>query len=154
MYSVANRQRNMGQGYVGQVTVQPSYVPFIISSNQYEKAQLEKKRRSNIQADGTEKRRKPVRYNSTNVLSGLLVCDECGSNYRRITRLDGHIVWRCANRVEHGKTICKHSPTIDESDVLKMLQQRFGDLTMSNLGYARQRIGSIRISAGHSIRID
>lgn len=51
------------------------------------------------------------------VLSGLLICSECGSPYRRITRntKDGEeIVWRCANRVEHWKEICQHSPTISD----------------------------------------
>nr|WP_279287533.1 zinc ribbon domain-containing protein [Flintibacter hominis] len=38
-------------------------------------------------------------------MSGLLVCAECGHNYRRITRPSGEIVWRCASRVEHGKKV-------------------------------------------------
>ncbi len=49
--------------------------------------------------------------------SGLLICGECGCNYRRITRSSGEIVWRCANRVEHGKLYCQESPTISEQKV-------------------------------------
>lgn len=55
-----------------------------------------------------------------------MACTECGANYRRITRPSGEIVWRCANRVEHGKRICKHSPSISEvqlkEDICKLLE--------------------------------
>ena len=27
------------------------------------------------------------------------------------------VVWRCQNRLEHGRKICKHSPTLDEGDI-------------------------------------
>jgi hypothetical protein len=36
---------------------------------------------------------------SERICSGLLICAECGANYRRITRDSGEVVWRCANRV-------------------------------------------------------
>ena len=74
--------------------------------------QGEKCIRSNLDEDTNQ--RKATRYNSQSVLSGLLVCGECGRNYRRITRPSGEVVWRCANRVEHGKHFCKHSPSIPE----------------------------------------
>lgn len=35
--------------------------------------------------------------------------------------MDGEVVWRCANRVEHGKEICKHSPTLSETAVKNFL---------------------------------
>ena len=43
-------------------------------------------------------------------LGGLLVCGECGSPYRRVTympRGNKRYVWRCINRLEHGKKVCK-----------------------------------------------
>lgn len=60
-------------------------------------------------------------HNSGNVLSGLLICEECGSPCRRITRVGGEIVWRCANRVEHGKAYCKNSVTVTDAAVKKFL---------------------------------
>lgn len=90
------------------------YVPYAIPMELFVAAQFEKDSRTNIQTnnDGSTKR-KTTRYSSQNVLSGLLVCAECGSNYRRITRSSGEVVWRCANRVENGrKSVCKHSLTI------------------------------------------
>mgnify|MGYP002237251699 CR=1 FL=1 len=52
------------------------------------------------------------------VLSELLVCGECGSPYRRVIWTQKgvkRVVWRCQNRLEHGRKICKQSPTLDEA---------------------------------------
>ena len=73
--------------------------------------QTEKKARSNR---GFQQ---AVLYRPKHILSGILVCNECGNNYRRITRASGEVTWRCANRVEHGKELCKESPTLKERDV-------------------------------------
>ena len=100
------------------------YIGYIVSFEDFFLVQGEKGKRSNVD-DYTDKR-KAARYSSQNVLSGLLVCSECGANYRRITRPSGEIVWRCANRVEHGKRICKHSPSISEvqlkEDICELLK--------------------------------
>ena len=91
------------------------YIGSIVSFDEFFMAQGEKDRRSNIDEDTNQ--RKATRYNSQSVLSGLLVCGECGRNYRRITRPSGEVVWRCANRVEHGKRLCKHAPSIPEQQI-------------------------------------
>lgn len=91
-----------------------TYRKGIITAEQFAQVQLEKQRRSNQMQTEAGLVRKPTRYHSQNVLSGLFVCGECGRSYRRITKHDGSIVWRCANRVEHGKEICKHSATLTE----------------------------------------
>lgn len=100
------------------------YIGSIISFDEFFIAQGEKGKRSNV--DEETNQRKAVRYNSQSVLSGLLTCAECGRNYRRITRPSGEVVWRCANRVEHGKQFCKHSPSIPE--------QQIKDSICTNLG--------------------
>ena len=56
------------------------YVPHIISEDQFWEAQIEKERRTNLDHD--KRTRKTARYNSHNVLSGLLICGECGRNGR------------------------------------------------------------------------
>ena len=95
------------------------YAGYIIDFRSFFKVQGEKGKRSNIDEDTGK--RKATRYSSQNVLSGLLVCAECGANYRRITRPSGEIVWRCANRVEHGKRTCKHSRSISEESIKQEL---------------------------------
>lgn len=91
------------------------YIGYIVSFEDYFAVQVNKGNRSNIDEDTNQ--RKATRYSSQNVLSGLLVCTECGANYRRITRSSGEVVWRCANKVEHGKQICKKAPSISEDTI-------------------------------------
>ena len=100
------------------------YIGYIVSFDDFFLAQGEKSRRSNIDEDTHQ--RKATRYNSQSVLSGLLVCAECGHNYRRITRPSGEIVWRCTNRVEHGKKSYQHSPSISEDRIKSVLCEKLG----------------------------
>lgn len=103
------------QAVISDLLSNQRYIGSIISFDEFFMAQGEKGKRSNIDEDTNQ--RKATRYNSQSVLSGLLVCGECGRNYRRITRPSDEIVWRCANRVEHGKRFCKHSPSIPEQRI-------------------------------------
>lgn len=105
------------------------YIGHIVSFDDFFLTQGEKGRRSNIDEDTNK--RKVTRYNSQSVLSGLLVCAECGHNYWRITRPSGEIVWRCANRVEHGKKFCKHSLSIAEECVKEHICAKLEKLDMS-----------------------
>lgn len=111
-----------GRAAIDKLLSNSKYVPYIISLEQYTAVQFEKAERSNqeVNNDGTTKR-KATRYHSLNGLGGLLVCAECGASYRRITHSSGEVVWRCANRVEHGKAICHNSPTIPEQKVIELL---------------------------------
>lgn len=62
------------------------------------------------------------KYSSKHALTGLLICGECGTPYRRVVWTQKGMkrpVWRCVNRIDHGRTYCKRSPTLDE----KPLQQ-------------------------------
>lgn len=103
------------QAVINDLLSNQRYIGSIISFDEFFMAQGEKGKRSNLDEDTNQ--RKVTRYNSQSVLSGLLVCEECGRNYRRITRSSGEVVWRCANRVEHGKRFCKHSPSIPEQQI-------------------------------------
>lgn len=103
------------QAVISNLLSNQRYIGSIISFDEFFMAQGEKGKRSNIDEDTNQ--RKATRYNSQSVLSGLLVCGECGHSYRRITRPSGDVVWRCANRVEHGKRFCKHSPSIPEQQI-------------------------------------
>ena len=104
------------QAVISGVLSNTKYIDAVIPFDEYFAVQFEKGKRS-LNDEYTGKR-KAVRYSSQSVLSGLLVCEECGCSYRRITRPSGEVVWRCANRVEHGKQFCKSSPTITEQEVI------------------------------------
>ncbi len=104
------------QAVISGILSNSKYIDAVIPFDDFFAVQFEKGKRS-LNDEYTGKR-KATRYSSQNVLSGLLVCEECGCNYRRITRPSGEVVWRCANRVEHGKQFCKSSPTITEQEVI------------------------------------
>lgn len=100
------------------------YVPHIISEEKYYEAQFEKDCRSNMNDNKT---RKTVRYNSQNVLSGLLICEDCGRNFRRITRPSGEVVWRCADKVENGKRAsCSNAVTVSGKEIKAFICEQLG----------------------------
>ncbi len=133
------------------------YIGYIISFEDYFAVQVAKGDRSNIDEDTNQ--RKATRYSSQNVLSGLLVCAECGANYRRITRPSGEVVWRCANKVEHGKKICKNAPSISEDTLKKhfCIALNIAELDEANIKSSIERIliqhdGGVEIDYKHEMR--
>jgi hypothetical protein len=128
----------------------------MISFEDYFAVQVYKGNRSNIDEDTNQ--RKTTRYSSQNVLSGLLVCAECGANYRRITRPSGEVIWRCANKVQHGKKICKNAPSISEDKVKEHLRTTLNmakfDEEIIRSSIARiliQHDGSLKIEYRHEV---
>ncbi len=88
----------------------------IIDRTTFNRVQTEIARRTSL--------RKPMavdekgKYSGKYSLTGLVICCECGTAYRRITWNDkngGKVpVWRCVNRLKNGKKFCKCSPTVYE----------------------------------------
>ncbi len=130
------------------------YMPYAIPMELFVAVQFEKNSRSNTQVNSEGSlQRKATRYNSQNVLSGLLVCAECGSNYRRITRSNGEIVWRCADRVEKGiRSICKDSPTILDISMKALICTKLG-LTEFDEQTVKEKVSQISIGSNNQIDI-
>lgn len=126
------------------------YVPHIISIEKFLEVQMEKANRSSINYDTGK--RNATRYNSQNVLSGILVCAECGANYRRITPASGEVVWRCANRVENGKKICKYSPTLSEAEVKNFLCKAL-NVDKYDSKAVRESIEAILVNSGAQLTV-
>ena len=112
--------------------------------------QGEKGKRSHVDEDTGK--RKAARYSSQNVLSGLLVCAECGANYRRINRSTG-AVWRYANRVEHGKRICKCSPSIMEVELKEELCRQLEMTAFDELKVA-EMVDTVFIQEDETLKIE
>lgn len=94
--------------------------PAIIDRETFQKVQEEIARRSSIRKTSSKTKTELGKYCGKYVLSELLVCGECGSPYRRVIwtqKGEKRVVWRCQNRLEHGKKLCKRSPTWDERDI-------------------------------------
>ncbi len=130
------------------------YVPYAVPMELFVAVQFERDSRSNTQVNSEGSlQRKATRYNSQNVLSGLLVCAECGSNYRRITRSNGEIVWRCADRVEKGiRSICKDSPTIIDISIKALICTELG-LTEFDEQTVKKKVSQISIGSNNQIDI-
>ena len=127
------------------------YIGYIVSFDDFFLAQGEKSKRSSIDEDTHQ--RKAAQYNSQSVLSGLLVCAECSHNYRRITRPSGEIVWRCASRVEHGKKLCKHSPSISEDRIKDVLCEKLG-LSTFDRDEVKNKVNVILVQTDGSLQIE
>lgn len=99
--------------------------PAIISHEMFDLVQKELERRG--EAVGAIKSTAPKQtksYSSKHALTGILVCGECNTPYRRcVWHVNDKIraVWRCRNRLDHGKKYCKHSPTLDEGPLQQAL---------------------------------
>lgn len=94
--------------------------PAIIDRATFQKVQEEIVRRTSIRKTSSRTKTELGKFSGKYVLADLLVCSECGSPYRRVLWMPGGVkryVWRCINRLEHGKRICKCSPTLEEPDL-------------------------------------
>jgi len=133
--------KNTGQ--LPKVLIQNNHEP-IISRDIYDAAQEETARRR--AAAASTKKSTPTglgKYSAKHALTGLLVCGECGTPYRRVVwtqKEQKRPVWRCVNRLDYGRRVCKHSPTLDEkplqqailaavNSVMSRKDQLIGDLT-------------------------
>lgn len=89
----------------------------IIDRDTYNLAKQEMARRSSMCKKSSKTKTDQGKYSSLYALTDILICGECGSQYRRVTWTShGHklIVWRCIKRLEHGSKYCKCSPSINE----------------------------------------
>lgn len=109
-------QTKKNNGELAKYYVRNCHAP-IIDRATFQKVQEEIARRSSLRKISSRTRTELGKYSSKYAFSELLSCAECGSPYRRVTwmpRGEKRYVWRCINRLEHGKKVCKHSPTMEE----------------------------------------
>lgn len=87
----------------------------IIPREIWDKVQVVIAKRNNIKSATDVNMIKKGKYSSKYALTGLVICGDCGSPYRRTTWTASkkRIVWRCVNRLTNSGA-CKNSPTIDE----------------------------------------
>lgn len=90
----------------------------IIDRDTFNLTQQELARRASKRKKSDRTKTEQGKYSSKYALTEIMVCDECGSAYKRSV-WDVHgkrkqPVWRCISRMEHGKRYCKKSPTLHE----------------------------------------
>ena len=107
--------RNTGE--LPMYLIKNHHIP-IIEPEVFDKVQYELKRRYNKTIRVNENL--ATRYSSKYALTDIVVCDECGAKYKRVTWTslgEKRVVCRCKSRRAYGKKLCKNSPTIDETDL-------------------------------------
>ena len=87
------------------------------------------------------------KYSGKYALTERLICGECKTPYRRCTwtvKGKKKIVWRCINRLDHGKKYCHNSPTIEEGVLHEAIMeaiQRAAQQNMDTLQTLKAHIG-------------
>jgi len=115
---VLTKKSRKNTGQYPQYYVQNNH-PAIIGREIFDKVQIEIARRGSMRRKIPSRtaRTEQSKYSGKYALTEILVCGECGTPYRRVTwthQGSKRIVWRCVNRLEHGKRYCKRSITLDE----------------------------------------
>ena len=104
--------------------------PAIIDRQTFQKVQEEIARRASLRKISPKSKTELAKYSGKYAFSQILVCGECGSQYRRtvwVKNGENHPVWRCINRLYHGKRICKCSPTLDEDKLQRIVADAMGE---------------------------
>lgn len=117
-------------GYLPKYLVQNCH-PAIIDRPTYNAVQEELARRTNKKKISNTGLTEQGKFSGKFALSEILICEECGTVYRRTTwskRGDKKIVWRCYNRLQNGIKYCKNSPTIQESILHKAIVRTINEM--------------------------
>lgn len=117
-------------GELPKVFIKNNHDP-IVTREEYDAAQTERAKR------GSKRKTSPKpghteqgKYSAVHALTGMLVCGECGTAYRRIVWSKNGVkkpVWRCMSRLEYGTKYCRHSPTLDEESLQSAIMQALTD---------------------------
>ncbi len=103
----------------------------IVDRDTFQRVQEEISRRNSKHRVSSNAKTELSKYSSQYALTELLVCGCCGTPYRRVTwtRPEGKkIVWRCINRLEHGKQYCKDSVTLEESKLHEAIMSAISEV--------------------------
>ncbi|WP_418400705.1 recombinase family protein [Anaerotignum lactatifermentans] len=112
------KARKENQGELQKYYVENAH-EVIIPREVFYKVQEELHQRTNLYKKSSKQETESKgKHSGKYALSKIMVCKECGSEYRRqIWSKYGEkkAVWRCENRLRNGTRYCKESPTIEES---------------------------------------
>ena len=112
------KKKVINKGIVPQYYVEDDHEAIIPKELFYRVQEEIMRRASMCKAAVTRKKNRKSKYSSTYALTGMVLCGDCGREYRRVTwSKNGRkkVVWRCTNRLENGTKHCKNSPTIEET---------------------------------------
>lgn len=114
-----NKKTKKNTGELPMYLAKNHHIP-IINPMVFDKVQVEIARRNSLKSTSDKNVTENSRFSSKYALTGLVVCGDCGSKYRRTTwskKGKKKVVWRCVSRLDHGTKYCEKSPTIDEEQI-------------------------------------
>ena len=148
------KKKVINKGIVPQYYVEDDHEP-IIPKELFYRVQEELARRASMnKAAVTRKKNQKSKFSSEYALTGLLLCGDCGQEYRRVTwSRNGKkkIVWRCSNRLTNGTKNCKKSESLEEGALNRAVMEAINRITRGDgdfVGAFRQNV--IRVIGSYS----
>ena len=133
------KKKVMNKGIVPQYYVEDDHEA-IIPKDLFYRVQEELARRASVNKSAvTRKKNMKSKYSSEYALTGILLCGECGQEYRRVTwAINGKkkIVWRCSNRLTNGTKYCKDSVTLEEGILNRTVMEAIHRITCNDGNFA------------------
>lgn len=126
------KKKVINKGIVLQYYVEDDHEP-IIPKELFYQVQEEMARRASMNKSAvTRKKNQKSKFSSEYALTGLLLCGDCGQEYRCVTwSRNGKkkIVWRCSNRLTNGTKHCKKSETLEEVALNRAVMEAINRIT-------------------------
>ena len=148
------KKKVINKGIVPQYYVEDDHEP-IIPKELFYRVQEELARRATMNKSAvTRKKNQKSKFSSEYALTGLLLCGDCGQEYRRVTwSRNGKkkIVWRCSNRLTNGTKNCKKSESLEEGALNRAVMEAINRITRGDgdfVGAFRQNV--IRVIGSYS----
>ena len=140
------KKKVVNNGIVPQYYVEDDHEP-IIPKELFYRVQEEMARRASMcKSAVTRKKNQKSKYSSTYALTGMLICGECGQQYRRVTWARNgkkKVVWRCDNRLNNGIKYCKKSESIEEGALNRAVMEAIQKIACDDgdfIGAFRQNV--------------
>lgn len=146
------KKKVINKGIVPQYYVEDDHEP-IIPKELFYRVQEELARRASMCKSAVTRKKKKngkhsskSKFSSEYALTGLLLCGDCGQEYRRVTwSRNGKkkIVWRCSNRLTNGTKNCKKSETLEEGVLNRAVMEAINRITRGDgdfVGAFRQNV--------------
>ena len=145
------KKKKVNHGEKDRYLIRDKHEP-IISRDMFYSVQAEIAHRNAVRSASDNSVTQKGRYSAKHILSELLICDDCGSRYRRKYHksLDGvKYYWRCLNRLENGKNSCGNSTGLEEEALKAAICRAIsGVLEKRENGYALIRSHLIYAKSG------
>lgn len=149
------KKKVINKGIVPQYYVEDDHEP-IIPKELFYRVQEEMARRASMNKSAvTRKKNQKSKFSSEYALTGLLLCGDCGQEYRRVTwSRNGKkkIVWRRSNRLTNGTKHCKKSETLEKGALNRAVMSAINRITCNDgdfVGAFRQNV--IRVIGNYGL---